>query len=279
MPADAGLLPPGAWDCHTHLFRGADGGVSEALTALDELHARLGIAHGVVVQTSLQARDDEGFAQAIESRPRLRGVALIDDATSDAMLERMHAAGIRGCRFQFVSFLKSRADPDVVKRNADRVARLGWHMLVHLQGEDLIAQAPLLRKLPLPVVIDHLAHTRCADGLDQPSFRLMRDLLETENHIWVKLSSGDRWSVDGPPHYRDAIPFGRTLVETRPDRLIWATDWPHTQYKNPFAPGEPPPDPAHLVDLLFAYAPRAEDRDRILTTNPMVLYGDADRPQ
>jgi predicted TIM-barrel fold metal-dependent hydrolase len=146
-------------------------------------------------------------------------------------------------------------------------------MLVHVEGNDLIAHADLLRELPLQVVIDHLAHVRIAEGVDQPAFRLMRELLERNDHIWVKLSSADRWSADGPPAYSDAVPFGRALVETRPDRLIWASDWPHTQYKNPYAMGEPPPDVRHLVDLLHAYMRDEADLRQILVTNPLSLYG------
>jgi predicted TIM-barrel fold metal-dependent hydrolase len=124
------------------------------------------------------------------------------------------------------------------------------------------------------VVIDHVAHMRIRDGIDQPGFRQLLEL-QREAHIWIKVSNCDRWSAAGAPTYADAIPFGRKLVEANADRLLWATDWPHVMYKDPRNPGDPPPDDGHLLDLFHAFVDRDDAIARqILVDNPLKLYGE-----
>lgn len=288
-PAAAGAArpgftpPPGSCDAQFHVFgshpaeradpnsptRPGHAPIEEILAA----HRRLGIDNAVLVQNTIVAMDYEPFLRDLARHPQLRGVALIGDDTSDRDLRRLHEAGVRGTRFHFVRFLRRPCSTDLVRRTAERIAELGWHVKVHVQPDQVAELAPFLTTLPVPVVVDHIAHTRIADGIDHPSFKALLELHRHPN-IWVLLANSDRWSRSGPPDYADAIPFGRALVASDADRLLWATDWPHVMYKDPDAPDPslPRPDPADLLALLHAFAPDEAVLRKILVTNPRKLF-------
>ena len=121
---------------------------------------------------------------------------------------------------------------------------------------DFIEHERFIRALPTLTIIDHMARVRGKDGLDQPAFRLLLDLLK-DDRFWVKLCSFDKISalpqahVEGSLPYLDMVPFAQAVIEAAPDRVIWGTDWPHG---NTFTPGRTPNE-GDLLDLLAVIAP------------------------
>lgn len=255
--------PPGACDVHCHVYGPGTRLPELGIERLMALHRHFGFAHAVIVQADFSARANTVAALAA-SGGRYRGVALVDDETSEEELRALDDGGFRGVRFTFAAHLGGPPDPAVVRRVAERIRPLGWHIVFLMHPEDLVAHADLLRELPVPVVIDHMARVRANEGLAQPGFVALLEFLQRDN-AWVKLSGPDRVSTAGPP-FEDALPFAQALLAAAPERVMWGTDWPHP--RNPWRP-----DDADLVDLLPRMAPDPAARRRLLVDNPARLYG------
>lgn len=276
--------PPGACDAHCHVFGPAArfpfapgrrytprDAPKEELFAL---HARLGIERGVIVQATCHGTDNRALLDALAAGGGLyRGVAVVEPDVSDAELLRLHEAGVRGLRVNFVPRLVDPPDPATLVRLADRIASLGWHLVVYFPISRLADLEPLLRRLPVPVVIDHMALPDPAAGPDGPEFRRLRRLAAACGHIWVKLSCPERISRAGPP-FPDVAPLCRALLEEAPERVLWGTDWPHPNVAEP-------PDEAELVDFVHTWAPEVDARRRLFVDNPRRLYwpGEATAPE
>ncbi len=276
-------LPAQACDSHFHVFGPPDlfpYAATRRYTppAAPLEHYRMmadcvGLSRGVVVQPTAHGIDNAAVLDAVaRSEGRLRGVANMDRTTTDTELERMRASGICGVRYSLMSD-RAGANDDIAAA-IPRIAALGWSLDLHVEPAHLLAQEDFIRKIPVPVVIDHIARMVPADGLGQPAMELLLDLLK-DQRFWVKLScadkiSGDRRAVvdDGLP-YGDVIPFARAVIDAAPDRVLWGSDWPHA---NNFAPGCIPND-GDLLDLLAQFAPIEAVRNRILVDNPARLYG------
>jgi 2-pyrone-4,6-dicarboxylate lactonase len=232
---------------------------------LEKLHSRLGLQRAVIVHASCHGADMRVTLDAIaRSGGRCRGTAIIDPSVSEKDFERMHEGGIRGVRFNFVRHLGGRPDMAFFRKTVDRLQALGWHLILHLDAQDLVELEDVFSKLPVPFVIDHMGRVKAADGLEQPPFKTLLGFLMNE-HAWVKICGAERVSSKGPP-FSDAVPFGRALVEAAPDRVLWGTDWPHPNVKWM-------PDDAALVDLLPLMAPEEDLQYKILVDNPARLYG------
>jgi predicted TIM-barrel fold metal-dependent hydrolase len=268
--------PPRACDAHCHVFGPAgrfpfsptrtytppDSGYEQFI----ELQERLGLSRAVLVQASCHGTDNRAMVDALQqARGRFAGVAMIDESFGPDDLRRLHDAGVRGTRFNFVAHLGGAPDLEVFRRLVDRVAPLGWHIVLHFDARDLASHADLLGSLPTPYVIDHMARVDAAAGLDQEPFQELLGLLEGDERAWVKISGAERLTAAGPPPYDDVVPYARALIEAAPDRVLWGTDWPHPNVRHM-------PDDADLVDLLTAFAPDEATRNRILVDNPERLY-------
>jgi predicted TIM-barrel fold metal-dependent hydrolase len=144
---------------------------------------------------------------------------------------------------------------------------------LHIDMKNLIEHEKRIRAMPVPVVIDHIARVKPAQGLDQPGFQLLLDLVKL-GHVWVKVSGADKicdttvHAYAGLP-FTEVAPFARRVIAAAPERVIWGTDWPHS---NNFAPGRTPND-GDLLDLLALFAPEERTRKKILVDNPAALYG------
>lgn len=268
-------LPPGACDAHVHVFGPrkrfpfADGRNYTPSDATKEmlfaLHERLGIEHCVIVQPNCHGRDNSVTVDAIATTGQsYRGIALVPTDVSDAELMRLDAAGLRGARFHYMEHLSKGAPIDEVIVFAKRLANIGWHLQIHMEGTLIPDLAPALKRSPVPVVIDHIGRVDAALGLEQPGFRALLDLMQA-NHVWVKLSGTDRITRQGPP-YVDAVPFARKLVAEFGDRCVWGTDWPHPNHAPPVV------DDGMLVDILGEIAPSAAARQALLVDNSQRLY-------
>jgi predicted TIM-barrel fold metal-dependent hydrolase len=267
--------PPRACDAHCHIFGPAarfpfapDRAYTPPDSGIDDfevLQARLGLSRAVFVQASCHGTDNSAMVDALErGEGRYAGVAMVDVDVTDAELRRLHDAGVRGTRFNFVAHLGGAPDLDDFWRIVDRIAPLGWHVVVHFDARDLPGHADLLDRLPCPFVIDHMARVPVTEGLEQEPFQALLALLADER-AWVKISGAERLTADGAPPYDDVVPFALAIVAAAPDRVLWGTDWPHPNVRHM-------PDDGDLVDLLADLVPDEATRTRILVTNPESLY-------
>jgi 2-pyrone-4,6-dicarboxylate lactonase len=266
-------LPPGACDAHNHVFGPAarfpyaperrytpEDAPKEALTAL---HALLGIERAVIVQASCHGKDNRAMLDAIADAPdKRRGVAMVDDDFTDKDLVALDRGGVRAVRFNFVRHLGGTPDLDVFHRVIDRIKGLGWHVVLHMDAPDIVPLGDMMRKLPLPFVIDHMGRVDSAAGTQQPAFRALLELAKREN-CWIKVCGAERISL---PPYAAAVPIARAIVEAIPDRVLWGTDFPHPNLKHEA-------DEADLVDLIPQFAVTAEAQRKLLADNPARLYG------
>ncbi len=232
---------------------------------LKQLHSRLGFERAVIVHASCHGPDMRATLDAIaRSGGRYRGTAIIDASCTDKDFQRMHDGGIRAVRFNFVRHLGGRPDMAFFHKTVQKLEFLGWHLILHLDAQDLVELEDTFRKLPVPFVIDHMGRVKAADGLEQAPFRTLLSFLANEN-AWVKICGAERVSSKGPP-FDDAVPFARALIEAAPERVLWGTDWPHPNVKWM-------PDDAGLLELFPLMASDPALQRRILVDNPARLYG------
>ena len=266
--------PPGACDGHCHIFGPAGRfpyASNRSYTPPDSgrenlavLHRHLGLSRAILVQASCHGTDNSAMLDAMTwSQGAWRGVAMVRGDVSDEELEAMNEGGVRGVRFNFVAHLGGAPDLDVVNGVVARIARLGWHVELHLDARDIEAYRGFLLRLPVPFIIDHMGRVEALQGLQQRPFRQLLDLMKHEL-AWVKVSGGDRVSSAGKP-YADAIPFAQALIEAAPDRVLWGTDFPHPNVKTM-------PNDGDLVDLFATMCPDEALRRKILVANPNRLY-------
>ncbi|HJS92407.1 MAG TPA: amidohydrolase family protein [Steroidobacteraceae bacterium] len=277
-------LPPGAVDAHCHVFGpGAEFPYApeRKYTPCDagkrQLYAlrdHLGVARNVLVQATCHGADNRALVDAlVHSGGRARGVATVRRGISDRELESLHAAGVRGVRFNFLKRLVDFTPRDELMEIAARIAPLGWHVVVYFEAADLPELWDFFTALPTTVVVDHMGRPDVRAPLEGQGFQRFVRLMREFPNVWTKVSCPERLSVSGPPAlngerhaYRDVVPFARHLVETFPDRVLWGTDWPHPNLKDHM------PDDGLLVDFIPHIAVTAEAQRRLLVANPMRLY-------
>jgi predicted TIM-barrel fold metal-dependent hydrolase len=277
-------VPKGACDCHTHIF-GPDAQFPlspkrlytpgpASISDLNAMHQALHIDRVVIVHPSPYAADNAVTVDAVRKLgARARGVAVIDDSTTDAMLDDMHEAGIRGVRVNIESFgeIDSAVAGRLFERAAARVARLGWHVQTYTNLGIIAPLADLISKLPAPLVVDHFGRPKAAQGVDQPGFAEFLALLAS-GKVYVKISAPYR--ISQLPDYPDAAPITRAMIAANPDRILWGTDWPHPgAAKRDPAVIEPfrPEDDGAALSRLAAWASSSE-LQKILVDNPARLY-------
>ncbi|HEV7458627.1 MAG TPA: amidohydrolase family protein [Roseococcus sp.] len=275
-PANAHTNPPrrrapvGACDSHFHIFGPYDRfPLSEArpytpppasVAHYLDMANTLGLTRRVIVQASVYGTDNAVTLDAVEQLGRAdsRAIVVVDD---DAPLQAMADAGAVGVRFNAVS--GNGAPLEQLEALARRIAPLGWHIQLFLKAEALVELAPRLAGLPVPVVLDHLAGARAADGAHSPAMDAACRLLDT-GRAWVKLCG---YRASRPP-YDDLAPLARRFLRTAPERCVWGTDWPHTQFATP----EQMLDDGMLLDWLDDWLPDEATRQRVLVDNPAKLY-------
>jgi 2-pyrone-4,6-dicarboxylate lactonase len=268
--------PAGAVDAHCHVFGPAavfPFAPERKFTPVDApkeqlfaLRDHLGFARNVIVQASCHGRDNAALVDALRaSDGKARGVAIVGAEVSDAELADLDRAGVRAVRFNFLKRLVDATPKHVFRRIADRVAAIGWHIVVYFEAEDFDDLAPFIASLPGPVVIDHMGRPDVSKGVKSQAFTRFLDFLEEHPDIWVKVSCPERLTAAGPP-YDDVAPFARTLVERFSERVLWGTDWPHPNMKSHM------PDDGALVDFIPRIAPTEALQRALLVDNPMRLY-------
>ncbi|GAA2358728.1 amidohydrolase family protein [Saccharopolyspora halophila] len=283
-PSKPKFVPPdGAVDAHCHVFGPAarfpfaperkytpvDGG-KEQLFALRD---HLGLARNVIVQATCHGTDNSALVDALQwSGGLARGVATVDANVTAEELERLHLAGVRGVRFNFVKRLVDTVPTRSLEIIAQKIAPLGWHAVVYFEAADLPDLEEFFLSLPVPLVIDHMGRPDVAKDSRGPEFADFLDFV-ARSQAWVKVSCPERLSnsgpraLDGERHaYTDVVPFARRVVEHFPGRVLWGTDWPHPNLKDHM------PDDGLLLDHVRRIAVTAEQQQALLVDNPMRLY-------
>jgi predicted TIM-barrel fold metal-dependent hydrolase len=283
-------VPAGACDCHTHIhadpakFPFFAGRVYTPELASPEemsaLHKALHIERVVIVTPSVYGPDNSATLFGIKARgATARGVAVIDDKTSEGDLDAMQQAGIRGIRLNLATGGVS--DPNVGRSRfqaaVDRMKARGWHIQLFTSLPMISAIKELVTASPVPAVFDHFGGAQADLGVGQPGFSDLLDLVKS-GKAYVKISGAYRASKLGPD-YADAAPLARALIAANPERIIWGTDWPHPDSVTP--PGKVPTDvtplfqidDGRLLNQLPVWAPDAAVRKTILVENPAKLYG------
>jgi len=270
------VLPKGAVDAHCHVFGPAgefpfaperkytpcDAGKDK----LFELRDFLGFERNVIVQATCHGKDNRALVDACRAAGDLaRGIASVGPDVTDAELAEMHDAGVRGVRFNFVKRLVDATPKEVFLGIAERIAKLGWHIVVYFEAADLEELVPFLESLPTVIVVDHMGRPDVTKGVDHPDFQRFVDLMARNQNIWSKVTCPERLTVAGPP-YEDVIDYAAHIVERFPDRVLWGTDWPHPNMKSHM------PDDGALVDYIPKIARTREQQEKLLVANPMRLY-------
>jgi len=277
-------LPAGAVDAHCHVFGPGDEfpyAAERKYTPCDAskhqlfaLRDQLGFSRNVIVQATCHGADNSALVDALVSANGMaRGVATIKRSITDAELQAMHIAGVRGVRFNFVKRLVDFTPKAELLEIASRIAPLGWHVVIYFEAVDLAELWDFFSALPATVVVDHMGRPDVTKAVDGPEFELFVRFMREHTNVWSKVSCPERLSVTGPKAvngeqnvYRDVIPFAKRIVDSFPDRVLWGSDWPHPNLKDHM------PDDGLLVDFIPHIATTTELQRKLLVTNPMRLY-------
>lgn len=270
--------PAGAVDAHCHVFGPAavfPYAPERKYTPCDApkelLFQRrdfLGFDKNVIVQASCHSKDNRALVDALEaSNGKAKGVAFVGQEVTEKELEWMDKAGVRGVRFNFLKRLVDITPREELERIVAKVKPLGWHIVIYFEMPDLPDFEDFFRSIRTDVIVDHMGTPTVAKGVDHPENQRFHKLMEECENFYVKVTCPERMSLAGPP-YDDVVPFGRSLVEKFPTRVIWGTDWPHPNMK------KVPPDDGVLVDMIPKIAPTPELQQALLVDNPMSLYWD-----
>ena len=269
-------LPPGACDCHLHVY---DAAVAPAPGAMlhpppasvgDYLRvqARMGTGRAVLVTPSTYGSNNQPMLDGLaQLGVHGRGVAVITGEESDAQLQALQAQGVCGVRVNLSMGVTN--DAASIPRLAERIEPLGWHLQLLMPAVQLVELGPMLRDLPVDLVFDHFGRIAPAGFESNPAYALLLQLLRA-GRAWIKLSGGylvsPRSSTDDPG--LDAL--ARGFIHAAPDRVIWGSDWPHATAS---AGRHPLPDDARQIDRLAHWAGDAQRLRQILVHNPERLYG------
>lgn len=270
--APAFSTPADACDSHIHIYDRRFRGLGDPARALTQatagdyrrLQQRLGTRRAVVVTPTVYGTDNAVTLDAITQlgRNQTRGVAVLHPDVDDATLEALDAGGVCGIRFTLFDPATAVTRFDMIEPLARRIAPLGWHVQLHLRGDQIVEHAALIERLPTPLVFDHMARLPHPAGAAHPAFDIVGRLLDARR-AWVKMSG---FYLDaGQPDSRPAV--ARALLERAPDRLVWGSDWPHPTEKSLT------PDDAELLDRWAGWVGDAALCRRILVDNPAALYG------
>lgn len=283
------VLPEGAVDAHCHVFGpghefpfAPERKYTPCDASKEELFAlrdHLGFSRNVIVQATCHGADNSAMVDAVRaSEGRAKGVATVRPGVSQAELDELDSAGVRGVRFNFVKRLVDVLPREGLRRVAEQIAPMGWHIVIYFEAADLPELADFFLDLPVPLVVDHMGRPDVTTDPSGPEFAHFLDLMRAKDDIWCKVTCPERLTVSGPPAldgerdaYRDVVPFARRVVTEFPDRVLWGTDWPHPNLTSHM------PDDGLLVDWIPRIAPSPEEQQALLVDNPARLYWPEDQ--
>ena len=277
MPKPGFEVPSGACDCHAHIcgpssiFPYAAQRVYTPPDALlpdfSAMLCDLGIERAVLVQPSVYGTDNAAMLDAIRASPfPCRGVAVVPSSISERELEQLHEGGVRGVRFNLIDVADRKSSLPIsdLRRCADKIKPLGWHLELQIHVDEFPDLDLAFAEFPVDIVLGHFGYPRSSAFEESPGFRALLRLI-AKGHCWVKLSGPYRLPVVATAN--ETRRLAQALVGAAPERLVWGTDWPHTNTTAPL------PDDAELLELLAIWVPDSEIRRQILVDNPAALYG------
>lgn len=277
-------LPPGAVDAHCHVFGPGNEfpfaperkytPCDASKAQLYALRDHLGFSRNVIVQATCHGKDNRAMVDAcLHSNGLARGIATVGREITDEDISQMHAAGVRGVRFNFVKRLVDVTPEDELLEIAEKIAPYGWHVVIYFEAPDLPERWDFFTSIPTTVVVDHMGRPDVSKPVSSKEFDLFLRFMQENENVWSKVSCPERLSVTGPyalggerAAYQDVVPFAKKVVETFPDRVLWGTDWPHPNLTSHM------PDDGLLVDFIPHIAPTKELQQKLLVDNPMRLY-------
>jgi predicted TIM-barrel fold metal-dependent hydrolase len=236
------------------------------IAAALKMHRTVGIERGIIVQATTYGADHKAVLDGLAAAGRnYRGCAnaIVFEEADDSYLDKLHAAGIRGARFTRQGLGVALA-PEAFARAIARVKELRWYAKFQPEPDGLVGPQ-IFENLDIPVIIDHMGRANAANGTSDPTVVKILELLKRGN-FWVMLSLSEKLSRTGEP-WDDVVPIARAFIEAAPNRVIWASDWPHPLSKTQ------PPNEGALLDLFHRFTANDEERRRILVYNPAVLFG------
>ena len=264
-------VPKGACDTHMHFYDGAGAAPGTpnpgtfTVPMYRELQKRLGLERVIVVQPNAYRDDNTVTLNSMKQiGENAKGVAVVKPGTPDTELERLTKAGI--CAVRIMTLHGGTLGFDVMDEVMTRVHPFGWHANIQLDGRELPKVEAQIKRLPGKFVIDHTGKFLEPVSVDSAPFRSLLNLVET-GRCWVKLSAPYETSKTGAPKYEDVGRLAKALVKKAPERMLWASNWPH-----PSVPKEKRPSDEDLLDLLLDWAPVENDRKKLLVDNPAELY-------
>lgn len=265
-------VPPGACDTHMHFYDekvpGAPGTFLPGhfpVEAYRALQKRLGLERVIVVQPNAYADDNTVTLNSIgELGSGARGVAVVRPGVADAELERLTKGGI--CAVRIMTLHGGTLGFDVMDTVMARVHPFGWHANLQLDGRELPKVEAQIKRLPGKFVIDHTGKFLEPVEVSSEPFKCLLRLVDA-GRCWVKLSAPYETSKSGAPKYDDVGRLARALVKHAPERMLWASNWPHPSARKPA-----PPSDEDLLDLLADWAPDERTQHKILVDNPAALY-------
>jgi predicted TIM-barrel fold metal-dependent hydrolase len=282
VPNSAGVnapvlpMPLKACDCHLHIYdarfaQSVDAASLQDLATVNEyrlLQKRLGTERAVIVTPRSYGVDNDVTLDAIAQLglDRARGVAVLRSDVSDTTLKALDAGGIRGVRFSLYTPKHAAASFEMVEPLAARIASLGWHLQLHWTADQIVEHEAMLKRLPTPIVLDHMTRLPQPLGLKHPAVKIVEHLL-AQGRTWIKLSGAYLDSQVGEAgDFLDIDAVARHWIATAPNRLVWGSDWPH--------PTEMiKPNDANMLDMLARWTTERSVIEQILVTNPSELYG------
>jgi len=267
-------MPKGACDTHIHFYDdryltvpGTPTPPAVSVTEYKQVMDWLGIERVIVVQANAYGDDNRLVmdSTAALGHDRARAVVVVKPGVADTELERLTKGGARGVRV--MNLLGGTLKLDVAEQMAARIKPFNWSMLLQLNGRELPDHEAMIKRLPVRIIIDHVGKFIDPVPVDHPAFQCLLRLIDTGN-VWVKLAGWYETSLTGKPSYDDVGVLARALIKHAPERMIWATNFPHAQ-----ADKFGYPDESKLLDLLLDWAPNEADRKKIFVDNPAELYG------
>jgi 2-pyrone-4,6-dicarboxylate lactonase len=270
-------LPSGSVDAHCHVFgpgnvfpyaperkyTPCDAG-KDQLFALRDL---LGVERNVVVQATCHGTNNDAMLDVLRTAGRrAKGVAAVTSDVSAGELAEMHEIGVRGVRFNYVRRLVDPEPDAYYHRIVEKIAPLGWHVVVYFEAADLDERWDFFTALETRVIVDHMGRPDVSKDVNGPDFARFLRLLREHENFWTKVTCPERMSITGPPNFDDTVPFARRVIDEFPDRVLWGTDWPHPNLIGYM------PDDGKIVDFIPRIAPDPEVQHRLLVDNPTRLY-------
>jgi len=271
-------LPPGACDTHLHVYgpfdrytlnaeRNYDPDPRSTLSDYLKVHRTLGLERAVIVTGSGNGTKNQITLDALlQMKGKFKGLALLDPAIRDKELLQLKDGGFSGFRIKAngkggLSFEES-------KKMIERTVGFDWHVEFMSQSmSEVISAVPFLNSLRVPYVFDHVAHAEPHQRRGDRQFDQLLTILRNEEHAWLNLYSFYQLSEAGPPDYSDMVEVIQTIIDVRPDHIVWGSNWPHGGVAVPI------PNDGDLLDFLLAAAPHENQRKLILSDNPAKLYG------